>query len=147
MQNSEQKQYSDLFEEEKDGGGGGGGRSRGRKRTVGIEFKNALGTLMKDLRRTEPHYVRCFKPNELRSNKHFNGESIMRQLKCSGVLETIRIRSGGYPNRRPYKDFIQRYLVLAPDCNRNGGDRAVIANICDLLGIEKSEYAFGMYAP
>ena len=139
---SQQKEYAKLFPEEKDGGGGG---SRNRKRSVGIEFRNALSVLMADLKATEPHYVRCIKPNELKSNKHFHGTSVMRQLKCSGVLETIRIRSGGYPNRRPFKEFIHRYLVLAPGCDRKGGDKKVIANMCQILGIEKSEYAFGMF--
>ncbi len=44
---------------------------------------------MNDLKQTDPHYVRCIKPNELKSYQHFNGISVLRQLKCSGVLETI----------------------------------------------------------
>jgi len=31
-------------------------------------------------------------------------------LKCSGVLETVRIRSSGYKNRMNFIDFIKTYL-------------------------------------
>lgn len=64
--------------------------------SVGIEFRNALAKLMADLKVTEPHYVRCIKPNEIKSSVKFNGQSVLRQLRCSGVLETIRIRSFVY---------------------------------------------------
>eukprot|EP01083_Nonionella_stella_P115236 341428_1 len=146
MQNSDQKQYKQLFEEKTDDNNPPkkGGRGKASKKSVGIEFRNALSKLMADLKQTEPHYVRCIKPNELKSYKHFNGVSVLRQLRCSGVLETIRIRSGGYPNRRPFKEFIQRYLVLAPTCNRKGGPRNVLNNMCQMLEIEKSHYKLGI---
>ena len=145
MKNSQQKEYVKLFiEDEDEKQAQKNGRGRSGKRSVGIEFRNALSKLMADLKQTEPHYVRCIKPNELKSSQHFNGISVLRQLRCSGVLETIRIRSGGYPNRRPFKEFIQRYLVLAPHCNRKGGPRNVIDNMCQLLNIDKSQYRLGI---
>jgi len=32
-----------------------------------------------------------------------------------GVLEAIRISCAGYPTRRPFFDFINRFGILAPE--------------------------------
>lgn len=42
-------------------------------------------------------------------------QDLTRQLRCSGVLETIRIRQGGFPNRRELKAFVERYRILAKE--------------------------------
>ena len=161
MQCSNQKEYRNLFIETEDQQNSNG-RGRSSKRSVGIEFRNALSKLMADLKQTErlytyslfvcnvycrvyiAHYVRCIKPNENKKFDEFNGISVLRQLKCSGVLATVRIRSGGFPNRRPFKEFIQRYLVLAPEVPRKGGARVVIGEMCKLLSIDKTEYRLGI---
>ena len=34
---------------------------------------------------------------------------VQRQLRCAGMLESIRIRRAGYPVRRPFKEFFNRW--------------------------------------
>src|SRR5699024_4234254 len=85
---------------------------KSQKATVGWQFKESLEALMKILNSTEPHYVRCIKPNDVKGAFTFNNERAVQQLRACGVLETIRISSNGFPSRWSYQDFANRYRVL-----------------------------------
>ena len=38
--------------------------AKGRKTSLGVQFKKQLAALMNTLDETEPHYIRCVKPNQ-----------------------------------------------------------------------------------
>lgn len=59
-----------------------------------------------------PQFVRCLKPNDSRSPKHFDSAKILKQLRYTGVLETIRIRQNGFSHRLAFDEFIKRYPLL-----------------------------------
>ncbi len=42
----------------------------------------------------------------------FDRELCIRQLRYSGMMETIRIRKAGYPIRHTFDEFLERYRVL-----------------------------------
>lgn len=80
--------------------------------TVGHQFRGSLAALIRTLNATEPHYIRCIKPNDDKKAFEFNEERAVQQLKACGVYETIRISNNGFPSRWLYRDFAKRYCVL-----------------------------------
>ncbi|PWA70896.1 IQ motif, EF-hand binding site [Artemisia annua] len=74
-----------------------------------------LQSLLETLSHTEPHYVRCVKPNSLLKPDIFENQNILQQLRCGGVMEAIRISTTGFPTRKPYHEFVERFKILALD--------------------------------
>ena len=67
---------------------------------------------MTKLGQSNPYFVRCIKPNIKKVAGDFNSDTVLAQLKYSGMMETVRIRRSGYPVRRPFGDFMFRYNML-----------------------------------
>ncbi|KAH0638160.1 hypothetical protein KY289_038075 [Solanum tuberosum] len=83
--------------------------------SIGARFKQQLQSLLETLNATEPHYVRCVKPNNLLKPEIFENQIVRQQLRCGGVLEAIRISCAGFPTRKPFDEFLSRFKVLAPE--------------------------------
>jgi hypothetical protein len=47
-----------------------------------IALKQQLQALMETLNSTEPHYVRCVKPNSANRPQLFENQSVLHQLRC-----------------------------------------------------------------
>uniref|UniRef100_A0A8R7QUP5 Myosin-J heavy chain n=1 Tax=Triticum urartu TaxID=4572 RepID=A0A8R7QUP5_TRIUA len=90
-------------------------RSSYKFSSVASRFKQQLQALMETLSSTEPHYVRCVKPNSVNRPQLFENQSVLHQLRCGGVLEAVRISLAGYPTRRTYAEFVDRFGVLVPE--------------------------------
>ncbi|CAH9146684.1 unnamed protein product [Cuscuta epithymum] len=88
-------------------------RSSYKFSSVASRFKQQLQALMETLSSTEPHYIRCVKPNSLNRAQKFEKKSILHQLRCGGVLEAVRISLAGYPTRRTYPEFVDRFGIIA----------------------------------
>uniref|UniRef100_A0A669D331 Myosin VIIAb n=1 Tax=Oreochromis niloticus TaxID=8128 RepID=A0A669D331_ORENI len=91
-----------------------GVETRKRSPTLSSQFKRSLELLMRTLSVCQPFFVRCIKPNELKKPMLFDRELCVRQLRYSGMMETIRIRRAGYPIRYTFAEFVDRYRVLMP---------------------------------
>ncbi|KAM4706763.1 unconventional myosin-Vb-like [Discoglossus pictus] len=85
---------------------------RENRRTIGYQFRASLQQLTMVLDSTNPHYVRCIKPNDHKKPFLFDPQRAVQQLRSCGVLETIRISAAGYPSRWTYKEFFSRYRLL-----------------------------------
>ncbi|CAH1446365.1 unnamed protein product [Lactuca virosa] len=83
--------------------------------SIGSRFKYQLQQLMETLNATEPHYIRCVKPNNQLKPAIFENSNILQQLRCGGVLEAIRISCAGYPTRRAFFEFVNRFGLLCPE--------------------------------
>ncbi|XP_065090266.1 myosin heavy chain, muscle isoform X27 [Ochlerotatus camptorhynchus] len=131
------------------GGGDAGGKGgRGKKgagfATVSSSYKEQLNNLMTTLKSTQPHFVRCIIPNELKQTGLIDAHLVMHQLTCNGVLEGIRICRKGFPNRMMYPDFKLRYLILAPAAMQAEADPKISAQHCfDAIGLDPDSYRIG----
>ncbi|KAG2238837.1 hypothetical protein Bca52824_091907 [Brassica carinata] len=111
-------------------------RSSYKFSSVSSRFKQQLQALMETLSKTEPHYVRCVKPNTLNRPQKFENLSVLHQLRCGGVLEAVRISLAGYPTRRYYSDFVDRFGLLAPEfMDESNDEQALTEKILRKLGL------------
>ncbi|KAK6944781.1 Dilute domain, partial [Dillenia turbinata] len=105
--------------------------------SIGTRFKMQLQSLMETLNSTEPHYIRCVKPNNVLKPAIFENLNVIQQLRCGGVLEAIRISCAGYPTRRTFYEFLNRFGVLAPEVlEGNYDDKVACQMILDKKGLK-----------
>ncbi|KAF6146596.1 hypothetical protein GIB67_008882 [Kingdonia uniflora] len=113
-------------------------RSSYKFSSVASRFKQQLQALMETLSSTEPHYIRCVKPNSLNRPHKFENQSVLHQLRCGGVLEAVRISLAGYPTRRTYSEFVNRFGLLAPELLEGSyEEKAFTEKILNKLKLEK----------
>ncbi|KAM6921827.1 unconventional myosin-VIIb [Xenentodon cancila] len=80
--------------------------------TLSGQFRQSLDSLMKTLTACQPYFIRCVKPNDFKKAMLFDRQLCLRQLRYSGMMETIKIRKAGYPVRYTFSEFLGRYRVL-----------------------------------
>ncbi|XP_071791467.1 myosin-IIIb-like isoform X4 [Asterias amurensis] len=106
------------------------------RQTVASYFRYSLRELLFKMISSQPHFVRCIKPNNDRVPGQFDEEKVLTQLNYTGVLETTRIRRQGYSHRIPFQEFAKRYKQVAfPMTNEvelTSSTCEVILKSCDL---------------
>ncbi|KAI5580492.1 hypothetical protein BDE02_08G157700 [Populus trichocarpa] len=98
--------------------------------SIGSRCKQQLQALLETLSATEPHYIRCVKPNNALKPSIFENNNVLQQLCCGGVMEAIRISCAGYPTRKTFDEFVRRFAILAPDVLHGGCDEV---SACKML--------------
>lgn len=100
------------------------------QQTVATYFRYSLMDLLQKMVAGTPQFVRCIKPNDIKTPKSFDATKVLKQLRYTGVLETIRIRQHGFSHRFTFAEFLKRYCFLA-----FGFEERVVANreSCRLL--------------
>mmetsp|Transcript_6672 Transcript_6672/g.19028 ORF Transcript_6672/g.19028 Transcript_6672/m.19028 type:complete len:1577 (+) Transcript_6672:249-4979(+) len=108
--------YAIQKKETEDRSGDSGGNKRGpsKQKTVGQQFKEQLNSLISSVEKTDPHYIRCLKPNDSAKPKMLTRKRLTEQLRYGGVLEAVRVARAGYPVRMVHQEFFQRYRMLLP---------------------------------
>ncbi|KAJ4836843.1 hypothetical protein Tsubulata_018472 [Turnera subulata] len=105
--------------------------------SIGSRFKLQLQSLMETLSATEPHYIRCVKPNNVLKPAIFENFNVIQQLRCGGVLEAIRISCAGYPTRRTFYEFLNRFGLLATEVlEGNYDDKVACQMLLDKKGLK-----------
>ncbi|KAL6770143.1 hypothetical protein ACKKBG_A33770 [Auxenochlorella protothecoides x Auxenochlorella symbiontica] len=90
-------------------------RSAFQLSTVASRFRKQLAVLMGTLDACHPHYIRCIKPNPGSVPGTLAAGYVLEQLRAGGVLEAVRIACAGFPTRKAFLPFAQRYALTLPD--------------------------------
>ena len=137
----------DAADAAKKSSGKGGKRQKGGSfQTVSALHRESLGRLMTNLKSTQPHFVRCIIPNEIKKPGYMDWNLVLHQLRCNGVLEGIRICRKGFPSRVQFEEFVLRYIVLFPSAK---GDEDIVdfkktaKVICEGIALEDWKHKFG----
>ena len=119
-------------------------KSATRFSSVSAYFITQLGQLTDTLQSTSSHFVRCINPNTIKAADTFVGGHVLHQLRCSGMMEALRLMHAGFPTRCPYDDLYGRYKDMMP--------RSIAAldspSFCEILlmalGLNKEDYQLGI---
>ncbi|CAK0849954.1 unnamed protein product [Prorocentrum cordatum] len=84
-----------------------------KKHSVSGEFRGQLSSLMQRIQTTEPHFVRCIKPNPESRAGVFHRPSVVQQLRYQGVLQAIEVSRAGYPMRLNHRQGVLDFRSLA----------------------------------
>lgn len=82
------------------------------------KFKQQMLTLMDELNACECHFIRCIKPNETKQKDNFVPALSLMQIRYMGVLEALKVRKVGYPNRMHFEAFCKKFCEIMPGIDR-----------------------------
>lgn len=128
-----------------DGGDPESRRSTIRGVSVASQFKASLQSLVADLEQTQPHYIRCIKPNLGKAPNTFDSGEVLRQLRYSGMMEAIRIRREGYALREDHESFFNRFSVLLQpeDLGEEAGIEQLVKVLSKRLSVTDADWQIG----
>mmetsp|Transcript_64144 Transcript_64144/g.106620 ORF Transcript_64144/g.106620 Transcript_64144/m.106620 type:complete len:1736 (-) Transcript_64144:276-5483(-) len=115
--------------------------------SVGKRFVNDLNSLLGELKTCQAYFIRCIKPNMAQKARTFEAKMVLDQLRCSGVVEAVRVMQEAYPTRIPYEAIHGRYAPLMGEeiMNETGDNPAAfceaIAIACE---VSNRDYALGL---
>ena len=123
-----------------------GGRKIKSSQFKGVidHFRKQLGSMCATLEASQLHFVRCIKPNDLKQPHSWDEEVVLRQLRCSGMLDALRVARTGYPDRVEFSEFVGPYRILAAIPPKTAMDpREQCEAILTAAGVESAKYQMG----
>lgn len=114
-------------------------------KTVISYLQASLQSLLQKLDESEPHFVRCIKPNDLHRPDVFNEEKVKEQLIYSGVAEAAKIRKLGFPYRLTFREFINRFSALTKFMKAPKEEKIRVQAMLQYLSVNPREYRLGTY--
>uniref|UniRef100_A0A6I8NZB5 Myosin IXA n=1 Tax=Ornithorhynchus anatinus TaxID=9258 RepID=A0A6I8NZB5_ORNAN len=80
--------------------------------SISAQFQVSLNKLMETLGQAEPYFVKCIRSNAEKLPLRFSDSLVLRQLRYTGMLETVRIRQSGYGCKYSFQEFVGHFHVL-----------------------------------
>ena len=125
-------------------GGGGKPKAKARFSSVSGHFVVQLGELTATLAATNSHFVRCVNPNKMKQPDTIHGGHVLHQLRCSGMMEALRLMHAGFPTRCPYEDLYDRYKDMMPRSIASLDSPSFCEILLMALGLDKADYQLGI---
>ncbi|XP_039210307.1 unconventional myosin-X-like isoform X1 [Crotalus tigris] len=114
-----------------------------RRPTVSSQFRDSLHSLMATLSTCNPLFIRCIKPNLEKAPNLFSPDVVLKQLRYSGMLETVKVRRAGFPVRRLCQDFLCRYKMLLKNWSNPDSAKTTCANFLQMYDNTQREWKLG----
>ncbi|XP_052800270.1 unconventional myosin-XVIIIa-like isoform X12 [Mya arenaria] len=131
-----------------------------KKRSMCLQVKFQVDTIIETLRKTKCHFIHCLLPQanaglcELRSTAEQTQDDILMnvplvraQFRGNEILESVRIHRQGFPDHIPFGEFIQKFEGLVPPGVRPTPDmneKSAVLQIIENLDIDKLNYRIGL---
>lgn len=91
---------------------------------------------------TEPHFIRCLKPNETKRPLEWDAPKVLNQLFSLSILEALQLRQIGYSYRRTFEEFVKRFRWLDLGAANSDRDREEVArSMLEASGLPRDEWA------
>ncbi|PFH35758.1 myosin A [Besnoitia besnoiti] len=112
---------------------------------IGSQFLAQLQSLMELINKTEPHFIRCIKPNDTKKPLDWVSSKMLIQLHALSVLEALQLRQLGYSYRRPFSEFLYqfKFIDLSASENPNLSPKDAAQKLIDSSKISKDDYQIG----
>lgn len=132
-----------------------------KRKSICLQIKLQVDTLIETLRRTKCHFVHCMLPQanaglcEVKTSQTnsssaetnlLNVPLVRSQLRGAETLEAIRIFRLGFPDFMQFTEFKHRFDVLAPPGPKSDSmdERQAIKQLIDHMDIDKLNYRIGL---
>eukprot|EP00002_Diphylleia_rotans_P023997 TRINITY_DN472_c0_g1_i1.p1 TRINITY_DN472_c0_g1~~TRINITY_DN472_c0_g1_i1.p1 ORF type:complete len:1426 (-),score=359.75 TRINITY_DN472_c0_g1_i1:2688-6965(-) len=115
-----------------------------RPSTVASGFVKSLKQLVEDLQETESHFIRCIKPTTKQLPGVFEGDIILNQLRCNGMMAALQLMHAGYPTRSPYDDLHKRFKSMLPESLLKLKTKDFCEALLMTLNIDRKDFALGV---
>ncbi|KFG62498.1 myosin A [Toxoplasma gondii RUB] len=112
---------------------------------IGSQFLSQLQSLMELINSTEPHFIRCIKPNDTKKPLDWVPSKMLIQLHALSVLEALQLRQLGYSYRRPFKEFLFqfKFIDLSASENPNLDPKEAALRLLKSSKLPSEEYQLG----
>uniref|UniRef100_A0AAY4CN01 Uncharacterized protein n=1 Tax=Denticeps clupeoides TaxID=299321 RepID=A0AAY4CN01_9TELE len=97
--------------------------------SISAQFQASLNKLMETLDQSEPYFVKCIRSNADKLPVRFSDGLVLRQLRYTGMLETVRIRQSGYSIKYSFQEFARHFRVLLAEGTR-GTQESIQSFLC-----------------
>merc|ERR1712217_142251 len=100
---------------------------------------------MKNLKSTEPYFVRCVNPNMVKSSTVWTESVVEHQLRCGGLVEALKVLKLGYPTRVPYSTLYDEYHGnLTNPLMKNMGPVTFSSALLIAFDVSEEDYELGL---
>ncbi|KAL8270345.1 hypothetical protein Esti_005732 [Eimeria stiedai] len=116
----------------------------GKGSLIASQCLRSLSSMIGIIRETEPHFIRCLKPNETKRPLDWDAPKVLNQLFSLSILEALQLRQVGYSYRRPFVDFVKRFRWFDLGAAASDADRKEVAqHFLECSGLGPREWVIG----